>query len=80
MLHTLPRLLPESMRLIPDQRDNHAVKVEEEHQEMEPELDERFLFMDVEFAEDFGCVEEMLVIEDSVDTRLISVLKREGCL
>lgn len=31
------------MRLITDQGNNHAVEVEEEHQEMETELDEGFL-------------------------------------
>jgi hypothetical protein len=31
------------VRLITDQGNNHAVEVEEEHQEMEAELDEGFL-------------------------------------
>ena len=31
------------MRFIPDEGDNHAVEVEEEHHQMETELDERFL-------------------------------------
>ena len=31
------------VHLIADESDNHAVKVEEEHDEMEAELDERFL-------------------------------------
>lgn len=31
------------VRLITDQGNNHAVEVEEEHQEMETELDEGFL-------------------------------------
>ena len=31
------------MHLIADESDNHAVKVEEEHDEMEAELAERFL-------------------------------------
>lgn len=66
MLHTLPRPLLESMRLVPYQRDDHAVKVEEEHEEMKAELDEGFLLVDVEFAEDFGCVEEVLVVEYSI--------------
>jgi hypothetical protein len=32
------------VRLVPDESDDHAVEVEEEHQEMEAEFDERFLF------------------------------------
>ena len=43
MLHALVCLLLESMRLVPYQRDDHAVKVKEEHDEVEAELDERFL-------------------------------------
>lgn len=31
------------MRLVPDERDNHAIEVEEEHQEVKSEFDERFL-------------------------------------
>lgn len=31
------------VRLVADKGDNHAVQVEEEHDEMETELDERFL-------------------------------------
>lgn len=37
------RLRTKSMRLVPDKRNNHAVEIEEEHQEVEAELDERFL-------------------------------------
>jgi hypothetical protein len=31
------------MRLVPDESNDHAVKVEEEHQKVEAEFDERFL-------------------------------------
>ncbi len=31
------------MRLVPYQRDNHAIEVEEEHEEVEAEFDKRFL-------------------------------------
>lgn len=43
MTHRVRRLVTKSMSLVPDQGDNHAVQVEEEHQEVEAELDERFL-------------------------------------
>lgn len=52
------------VRLVTDQGDNHAVKVEEEHQEMETELDKRFPLVDIELPEDLSCVQKMLVIED----------------
>lgn len=51
--------------LIPDQSDDHGVEIEEEHEEVEAKLDEGFLLVDVEFAEDFGGVEEVLILEDS---------------
>jgi hypothetical protein len=41
--HRMLRLRPESVRLVADQGDNHAVEVEEEHQEVEAQLEERFL-------------------------------------
>ena len=63
--HALPRLLPQSMRLVAYQGDDHAVQVEEEHEEVKAEFDEGFFLVDVEFAEDLGCVEEVLVVEDS---------------
>ena len=31
------------MRLVTDEGDNHAVEVEEEHEQVETQLDERFL-------------------------------------
>lgn len=66
MLHTLMRLLPQSMRLVPYQRDDHAVQVEEKHDQMKAELDKRFLFVDVQFTEYLCCVQEVLVIEDPI--------------
>lgn len=71
------------VRLITDQGNNHAVEVEEEHQEMETELDEGFLYVvscvhpeildikeethplvNIELAENLGCVQKVLVVED----------------
>ena len=43
MFHRMARLLLESTRLVTDERDDHAVEVEEEHDEVKSELDERFL-------------------------------------
>lgn len=51
---------------VSDERDNHGVEVEEEHQQVETQLDERFFLVHVQFAEDLCCVEKMLVFEDSV--------------
>ena len=34
---------PRLMRLVADEGDNHAVEVEEEHEQMEAQLDEGFL-------------------------------------
>ena len=56
-------------RLVPDKRDDHAVEVEEEHEQVEAELDERLLLVDVEFAEDLRGVEEVLVFEDPVQSQ-----------
>lgn len=43
MAHCRLRLVAQSVALVADQGDNHAVEVEEEHQEVEAQLDERFL-------------------------------------
>lgn len=37
-------LFTELMGFVADQRNDHAVQVEEEHQEVETQLDERFLY------------------------------------
>ena len=36
-------LAEKSVRLVPDKGNDHAVEVEEEHDQVEPQLDERFL-------------------------------------
>jgi hypothetical protein len=53
--------------LIADEGDNHAVKVEEEHDQVEAKLDEGFLLMDVELAENLGSIQEMGVVDDLLD-------------
>jgi len=50
--------------LVPDQCNYHAVEIEKEHEEVEAELDEGLFLVDVEFAEDLGGVEEVLILED----------------
>jgi len=50
--------------LVADEGDDHAVEVEEEHDEVEAKLDEGFLLMDVELSENLGRVKEVLVLED----------------
>jgi hypothetical protein len=46
MAHRIFGLFKQSVSLITDQSDNHAVEVEEEHQEVETKLDEGFLNVD----------------------------------
>lgn len=41
--HGIFGLVAKSVRLVADEGDNHAVEVEEEHQEVEAKLDEGFL-------------------------------------
>lgn len=53
--------------LVPDQSNDHGVKVEEEHEQVETKLDERLLLVHVELPENLGGVEEVLVLEDPVD-------------
>lgn len=43
MAHCIIGRESKSMALVTDQSDDHAVQVEEEHQEVETELDEGFL-------------------------------------
>ena len=52
------------MRLVADKGDDHAVEVEEEHQQVETKLDERFLLVHIKLPEDFSRIQEMLVLED----------------
>jgi hypothetical protein len=46
---------------------DHAVKVEEEHDKMESELEERFLLMDIQLAEDLCGIQKMCVVKDLLD-------------
>ena len=43
MAHRIIGLVTQSLALIADESNDHAVKVEEEHQEVETKLDEGFL-------------------------------------
>lgn len=52
------------LRLVPNKRSNHLKQVVEEHEEMESELDERFLLMSVQGPEDLGCIKQVLVLKD----------------
>lgn len=52
------------MGLIPDKSDNHAVEIEEEHDEVKAELDKGLLLVDVELAEDLGSIQEVGVLEN----------------
>jgi hypothetical protein len=61
MLHMLG-LAP----LISDQSNDHGVEVEEEHKQVETELDERLLLVHVKLPEDLRSVEQVLVLEDPV--------------
>jgi len=53
--------------LVADKCNNHAVEVEEKHEQVESELDEGFLFVDVELAEDLGSVKKVGVVNDLLD-------------
>jgi hypothetical protein len=43
MAHCMFGLFAKSMAFVADEGDDHTVQVEEEHQEVEAQLDERFL-------------------------------------
>lgn len=51
---------------VPDESDNHGVEVEEEHEQVETELDEGLLLVHVQLSEDLSGVEQVLVLEDPV--------------
>jgi hypothetical protein len=53
------------VRLVADEGDNHTVEIEEEHQQVETKLDERFLLVHIKLPEDLCRIQEMLVLEDS---------------
>lgn len=48
-----------------DQRPDHAVEGPEEQQQIEAQLEEADLLVRGEIAEDFRCVEEVIVIHDA---------------
>lgn len=50
-----------------DQRKDHPVEIVEEADEVEAELDEALLFVRRERAEDFCCVERVVLVHDFVD-------------
>jgi len=52
------------MRFIADEGDNHAVEVEEEHEQVEAQFDEGFLLVHIELSEDFRRVQKVLVLKD----------------
>ena len=52
--------------LVSDEGNDHGVEVEEEHEQVETELDERLLLVHVQLPEDLGSVEQVLVLEDPV--------------
>jgi len=52
------------MRFIADEGNNHAVEVEEEHEQVEAQFDEGFLLVHIELSEDFRRVQKVLVLED----------------
>jgi hypothetical protein len=53
--------------LIADEGHNHAVEVEEEHDEVEAKLDEGFLLVDVQLAEDLGSIQQVGVASNLLD-------------
>jgi len=52
------------MRLVPDQSDNHAVEVKEEHDQVEAELGEGLFLVHVKLAEYLCRIKEMGVVDD----------------
>ena len=55
---------------VSDERDDHAVEIEEEHQEVKAELDEGFFLVRVELSEDLGGVQKVLVFEDPAESHI----------
>jgi hypothetical protein len=52
------------VRLISNEGNNHAIQVEEEHDEVKAQLDEGFLLMHIQLPENLRRIQEMLVLED----------------
>ena len=50
--------------LVLNEGNDHLVEVEEEHQQVEAELDEGLLLMNVQLPEDLGCVQQVRVLDD----------------
>lgn len=59
-------LLAHLSPLVPDQSDDHAVEVEEEHKQVETKLDERLLLVHIKLPEDLRGVKQVLVLKDPV--------------
>lgn len=72
-MHRIFGLFTQSVALITDQGNNHAVEVEEEHEEVEAKLDEGFLLVHVQLAENLGRIQKVLVLVD-----LLGVEQHEG--
>jgi len=53
MVHVFGSFGAQSVGFVADEGNNHAVEVEEEHDQVETKLNEGFLFMHVQFPEDF---------------------------
>lgn len=53
--------------LVSDKSNNHAVEVEEEHEQVKAKLEERFLLVNIELAEDLSRIEEMSVVDNLLD-------------
>ena len=64
------------MRFVADQGHNHAVQVEEEHQQVETQLDERLLLVHVQLAEDLSRIQQVLVLVDPVFVSILSPATR----
>lgn len=55
------------MRLVLNEGNDHAVEVEEEHDEVETELGEGFPLVYIQLAEDLGGIQEMSVVNNLLD-------------
>ena len=49
---------------VADEGHDHGVQVEEEHEQVESELDEALLLVHIQLAEDFRGIKKMLVLDD----------------
>jgi len=50
--------------LVTDESNDHAVEVEEEHEQVEAQFDEGFLLVHIKLPEDLRRIEEVLVFKD----------------